>query len=43
MLFVKAHHRRQWCHESCGHRARQATYYRRTRRTRLAGVGQVDG
>jgi predicted RNA-binding Zn ribbon-like protein len=29
MLFVRTHHRRQWCHASCGHRARQASYYRR--------------
>jgi predicted RNA-binding Zn ribbon-like protein len=29
MLFVKNHHKRRWCHESCGHRARQARYYRR--------------
>ncbi len=29
MLFVKNHHRRRWCHQSCGHRARQANYYRR--------------
>lgn len=29
MLFVRIHHRRQWCHPSCGHRARQASYYRR--------------
>ncbi len=38
MLFVKAHHKRRWCHQSCGHRARQASYYRRTR---LAGARQV--
>ncbi|MGA6168328.1 CGNR zinc finger domain-containing protein [Amycolatopsis magusensis] len=30
MLFVRKHHRRRWCHNSCGHRARQAAYYRRT-------------
>ena len=29
MLFIRDRHRRQWCHESCGHRARQASYYRR--------------
>lgn len=29
MLFVKDHHKRRWCHHSCGHRARQASYYRR--------------
>jgi len=29
MLFVKDHHKRRWCHHSCGHRARQANYYRR--------------
>jgi predicted RNA-binding Zn ribbon-like protein len=31
MLFVKDHHKRRWCHQSCGHRARQANYYRRKR------------
>jgi predicted RNA-binding Zn ribbon-like protein len=31
MLFVRHHHRRRWCHNSCGHRHRQADYYRRTR------------
>ncbi|UJW31060.1 ABATE domain-containing protein [Saccharothrix sp. AJ9571] len=30
LLFVRTHHRRRWCHNSCGHRARQAAYYRRT-------------
>ncbi len=40
MLFVKAHHKRQWCHESCGHRARQASYYRRTR---ARGLCATDG
>ncbi|MFD4351434.1 CGNR zinc finger domain-containing protein [Nocardia sp. NPDC058518] len=29
MLFVKNHSRRRWCHPSCGHRDRQARYYRR--------------
>jgi len=29
MLFVKDHHKRRWCDQSCGHRARQADYYRR--------------
>lgn len=29
MLFVKNHHRRRWCHDGCGHRTRQARYYRR--------------
>jgi predicted RNA-binding Zn ribbon-like protein len=29
MLFVKDHHKRRWCDHSCGHRARQAAYYRR--------------
>ena len=29
MLFIKNHHKRRWCHQSCGHRARQAEYYRR--------------
>jgi predicted RNA-binding Zn ribbon-like protein len=28
MLFVKNHSRRRWCHPSCGHRYRQARYYR---------------
>jgi predicted RNA-binding Zn ribbon-like protein len=27
MLFLKHHHRRRWCHNSCGHRHRQAKYY----------------
>ncbi|MEM9692260.1 MAG: CGNR zinc finger domain-containing protein [Myxococcota bacterium] len=31
MVFVKQHHRRRWCHPSCGHRMRQAAYYRRQR------------
>lgn len=31
MLFLKQHHRRRWCHNSCGHRHRQATYYARGR------------
>ncbi|MGC5009824.1 CGNR zinc finger domain-containing protein [Streptosporangium sp. DT93] len=29
MFFVKSHPRRRWCHPSCGHRDRQARYYRR--------------
>jgi len=29
MFFIKHHHRRRWCHESCGHRTRQAAYERR--------------
>ncbi|MFI6502853.1 CGNR zinc finger domain-containing protein [Nonomuraea typhae] len=29
LLFVKNHPRRRWCHPSCGHRDRQARYYRR--------------
>lgn len=29
MLYVKNHHKRRWCHHSCGHRSRQANYYRR--------------
>lgn len=29
MFYVQEHHRRRWCHDSCGHRARQARYYRR--------------
>jgi predicted RNA-binding Zn ribbon-like protein len=31
MLFVQHHHRRRWCHDGCGHRHRQAAYYRRLR------------
>jgi len=31
MLFLKHHPRRQFCHAGCGHRARQARYYRRHR------------
>lgn len=34
MLFFKHHHRRRWCHNSCGHRHRQAAYYRSHRRAR---------
>jgi predicted RNA-binding Zn ribbon-like protein len=29
MLFLQDHHRRRWCHESCGHRSRQSAYYQR--------------
>jgi predicted RNA-binding Zn ribbon-like protein len=29
MAFVQRHRRRRWCHPSCGHRTRQARYYRR--------------
>ncbi|MQY08765.1 CGNR zinc finger domain-containing protein [Actinomadura macrotermitis] len=29
MFFVKNHPRRRWCDPSCGHRDRQARYYRR--------------
>jgi hypothetical protein len=29
MLFVCTHARRRFCHASCGHRDRQARYYRR--------------
>jgi predicted RNA-binding Zn ribbon-like protein len=29
LLFVRNHPRRRWCHPSCGHRDRQARYYRR--------------
>lgn len=31
MTFVQHHGRRRWCHDGCGHRLRQAAYYRRTR------------
>ncbi|MFI7642592.1 CGNR zinc finger domain-containing protein [Nonomuraea sp. NPDC049400] len=29
LFFVQHHSRRRWCHPSCGHRDRQARYYRR--------------
>ena len=29
MLFLRHHHRRRWCHDSCGHRSRQAAYSQR--------------
>ncbi|MGW6499060.1 CGNR zinc finger domain-containing protein [Nonomuraea angiospora] len=29
LFFVQNHSRRRWCHPSCGHRDRQARYYRR--------------
>jgi predicted RNA-binding Zn ribbon-like protein len=29
MMFLQDHHRRRWCHESCGHRSRQSAYYQR--------------
>jgi predicted RNA-binding Zn ribbon-like protein len=29
LTFVQRHRRRRWCHPSCGHRTRQAGYYRR--------------
>ena len=29
MAFVQHHRRRRWCHDSCGHRMRQAAYHRR--------------
>jgi predicted RNA-binding Zn ribbon-like protein len=38
MMFVKHHHRRRWCHNSCGHRHRQATYYRSQRQTQAGGL-----
>lgn len=31
LFFVKDHHRRRWCHPSCGHRTRQAAYMQRKR------------
>jgi len=37
MLFLKQHHRRRWCHDSCGHRTRQAAYYRRKHSTQAQG------
>lgn len=30
LAFVQHHGRRRWCHDSCGHRVRQAAYQRRT-------------
>jgi predicted RNA-binding Zn ribbon-like protein len=39
MLFVRQHHRRRWCHNSCGHRHRQAAYARRIREERGATSG----
>jgi predicted RNA-binding Zn ribbon-like protein len=40
MAFVQQHRRRRWCHPSCGHRTRQASYYRR----RVARAGsEGDG
>ena len=36
MAFVQRHRRRRWCHPSCGHRTRQANYYRR--RTARSGA-----
>jgi predicted RNA-binding Zn ribbon-like protein len=30
LVFVQHHGRRRWCHDSCGHRVRQAAYQRRT-------------
>jgi predicted RNA-binding Zn ribbon-like protein len=32
MMFLLDHHRRRWCHESCGHRSRQAAYYQRKKK-----------
>jgi predicted RNA-binding Zn ribbon-like protein len=29
-LYLRDHHRREWCSASCGNRARQARYYRRS-------------
>ena len=31
LFFVRTHARRRWCHPTCGHRDRQARYYRRHR------------
>jgi predicted RNA-binding Zn ribbon-like protein len=31
LYFVKTHHRREWCSEACGNRARAARHYRRIR------------
>lgn len=37
MFFVRNHSRRRWCHPSCGHRNRQARYYRRRRSREVSG------
>jgi predicted RNA-binding Zn ribbon-like protein len=31
LYFVKTHHRREWCSEACGNRARAARHYQRIR------------
>ena len=36
MFFVRDHPRRRWCNPSCGHRDRQARYYRRRRRQEVS-------
>ena len=43
MAFVQHHRRRRWCHDSCGHRVRQAAYHRRGT-ARTAGLdGTLPG
>ncbi|WNV86910.1 ABATE domain-containing protein [Umezawaea sp. Da 62-37] len=36
MFYVRDHPRRRWCNPSCGHRDRQARYYRRHRRPEVS-------
>ena len=40
MAFLQQHRRRRWCHDSCGHRVRQAAYHRR-RPNGPGGTGTV--
>ena len=42
MLYLQRHRNRRWCHHSCGHRARQAAYYRRMRYAHYPGLGLSD-
>ena len=41
LAFVQHHGRRRWCHDSCGHRVRQAAYERR--RSRPAPAAPTPG
>lgn len=36
LFFVRDHPRRRWCNPGCGHRDRQARYYRRKRRSEVS-------
>jgi predicted RNA-binding Zn ribbon-like protein len=42
MLYLQRHRNRRWCHHSCGHRARQAAYYRRMRSAHDPGLRLSD-